>query len=215
GRTLKGKVWKLCSIFEAPPKKTPPSATAPPDPPPSPAPPAKLLLPAPASSPPPEPTSSPSPFRLPGTEDRVVIYFTSLRGIRKTFHDCHSIRNIFRGLGTNLDERDISMDAGYRRELQKVLGESNVPLPQVFIKGKYIGNADVIGQLVESGELVRLIKGLPLKPQKPCEACNDFRFMPCTHCDGSRKVYDEDDDQAKRCGECNENGLVKCPLCNT
>ncbi|GFZ14464.1 glutaredoxin family protein [Actinidia rufa] len=29
----------------------------------------------------------------------------------------------------------------------------------------------------------------------------------------SRKIYDEDDDQLKRCLECNENGLIRCPTC--
>ncbi|KAK6163066.1 hypothetical protein DH2020_002907 [Rehmannia glutinosa] len=157
--------------------------------------------------------SADSPFRLPGTEDRVVIYFTSLRGIRRTFQDCHSIRMIFRGFRVNIDERDISMDIAYRKELQRVLGENNASLPQIFIKGKYIGGADVIRQLLEAGELVRLIKGLPLRPLEPCDACGDARFVPCTNCNGSRKVFDEDEEQPKRCTECNENGLVRCPLC--
>lgn len=208
GNSLKGKVRKLCSIFESP--KQPPNPTVSPKP-------LKLLL-----APPdqlnfipksiPSPVSD-SPFRLPGTEDRVVIYFTSLRGIRKTFQDCHSIRLIFRGLRVNLDERDISMDVAYRKELQRVLGENSISLPQVFIKGKYIGGADVIRQLLEAGELVRLIKGLPLRSIQPCEACDDMRFIPCTNCNGSRKVFDEDEEQQKRCTDCNENGLVRCPLC--
>lgn len=208
GNSLKGKVRKLCSIFESP--KLAPT-------PPSPSKPSKLLLAAP-DSPNFAPKSIPSPvfdapFRLPGTEDRVVIYHTSLRGIRKTFQDCHSIRMIFRGFRVNIDERDISMDVAYRKELQRVLGENNISLPQVFIKGKYIGGADVIRQLLEAGELIRLIKGLPLRPAKPCDACDDMRFVPCANCNGSRKVFDEDDEQRKRCAECNENGLVRCPLC--
>ncbi|KAH6803437.1 Glutaredoxin family protein [Perilla frutescens var. frutescens] len=213
GNSLKGKVRKLCSIFESP---------KPPSPPPTPqfSPPSKpsklLLTAADSSNFPPKSIPSPvadSPFRLPGTEDRVVIYFTSLRGIRKTFHDCHSIRMTFRGFRVNLDERDISMDVAYRKELQRVLGESHISLPQVFIKGKYIGSADVIRQLLEAGELLRLIKGLPLRPANPCDGCDDMRFVPCTNCNGSRKVFDEDDEQRKRCTECNENGLVRCPLC--
>lgn len=215
GNSLKGKVRKLCSIFESP--KQPPS------PPISPllsaAKPSKLSLTPPDSSnfipkSIPSPVSD-SPFRLPGTEDRVVIYITSLRGIRKTFQDCHSIRMIFRGLRVNLDERDISMDIAYKRELQRVLGENTISLPQVFIKGKYIGGADVIRQLLEAGELVRLIKGLPLRSINPCDACDDMRFIPCTNCNGSRKVFDEDEEQQKRCTDCNENGLVRCPLCCT
>ncbi|KAL2478174.1 Glutaredoxin family protein [Forsythia ovata] len=213
GFSLKGKVKKLCSIFESP--KEPPNSSN--------------LQSLPSSLPSPKKSSLPaesksiadytpplvadSPFRLPGTEDRVVIYFTSLRGIRRTFQDCHSIRMIFRGFRVNLDERDISMDVAYKKELHKVLGENNVSLPQVFIKGKYIGGSDVVKQLLEAGELARLLKGLPLRALKPCDACNDMRFFPCTSCNGSRKVFDEDEEQLKRCLECNENGLVRCPIC--
>ncbi|KAL8493463.1 hypothetical protein ACS0TY_024612 [Phlomoides rotata] len=120
---------------------------------------------------------------------------------------------IFRGLRVNLDERDISMDSAYKKELQRVLRENTISLPQVFINGKYIGGADVIRQLLEAGELPRLIKGLPLRSIKPCDACDDMRFIPCTNCNGSRKVFDEDEEQQKRCTDCNENGLVRCPLC--
>lgn len=105
------------------------------------------------------------------------------------------------------------MDVAYRKELQKVLGENNVSLPQVFIKGKYIGGADLIKQLVEIGELARMIKGLPLRSLKPCDTCDDVRFVPCANCSGSRKVFDEDEEQINRCPDCNENGIVRCPLC--
>ncbi|PIM98677.1 Glutaredoxin-related protein [Handroanthus impetiginosus] len=215
--SFKGKVRKLCSIFESPkhpsstsnsqsvPLSSPTSTKA-----------NKLLTASDSSNVIPKNGSSlvpDSPFRLPGTEDRVVIYFTSLRGIRRTFQDCHSVRMIFRGFRVNLDERDISMDIGYRKELQKVLGENNASLPQVFIKGKYIGGADVVKQLLEVGELAKLLKGLPLRGPMPCDACDDVRFIPCTNCNGSRKVFDEDEEQPKRCTDCNENGLVHCPLC--
>lgn len=110
------------------------------------------------------------------------------------------------------------MDSAYKKELQSVLGEKTVVLPQVFIKGKYIGGADVVRQLNEAGELARLLKGLPIRTVKPglgyiCEGCGDVRFFPCSNCNGSRKVFDEDDEQLKRCPECNENGLVRCPEC--
>ncbi|CAA2982932.1 glutaredoxin domain-containing cysteine-rich 1-like [Olea europaea subsp. europaea] len=199
GISFKSRVRKVCSIFES--TKHPPntqSLTKSP----------KLLLPADSNFIP-YPISD-SPFRLPGTEDRVVVYFTSLRGIRRTFQDCHDIRMIFKGFRVRLDERDISMDATYRKELQKVLGESNVSLPQIFIKGKYIGGGDVVKQLLEGGELVIMIKGLPLMAPKPCEACDDVRFVLCTNCNGSQKFFDE---EMKSCPECNENGLVRCPLC--
>ncbi|KAL6867194.1 hypothetical protein ACP4OV_015218 [Aristida adscensionis] len=72
-----------------------------------------------------------------------------------------------------------------------------------------------------------------------CEVCGDARFVLCEVCSGSCKVYvdDDDDDECeqeegepldgdcdcdgggggssgfRRCTECNENGIVRCPVC--
>lgn len=162
---------------------------------------------------------SASVIRLPGTEDRIVLYFTSLRGIRRTYEDCYAVRNIFRGFRVWVDERDISMDANYRKELMSVLGENNkrkghVALPQVFIRGRHVGGADVIRYMFEVGELAKVLEGLPrTKGGFVCESCGDVRFAPCGNCSGSRKVFDEDEGMLKRCLECNENGLIRCPNC--
>lgn len=167
--------------------------------------------------------SSPA-IRLPGTEDRIVLYFTSLRGIRRTYEDCYAVRMIFRGFRVWVDERDISMDANYRKELMSVLfGENNnnnnkkkghVVLPQVFIRGRHVGGADVIKHMWEVGELEKVLEGLPrTKGGFVCESCGDVRFAPCGNCSGSRKVFDEDEEVLKRCLECNENGLIRCPNC--
>lgn len=155
-----------------------------------------------------------SSIRLHGTEDRVVVYFTSLRSIRRTWEDCCTVRMIIKGFRISVDERDISMDSDYRKELQSVLGLKVVTTPQVFIKGKYIGGADTIKQLNEVGELGKMLRGLPLrKLGYVCDTCGDMRFIPCSNCSGSRKVYDDDEDQLKKCLECNENGLIRCPTC--
>ncbi|KAL1552952.1 hypothetical protein AAHA92_13691 [Salvia divinorum] len=214
---LKGKVRKMCSIFESPRHHPSGSLDSP------------TSL-SPSASPSQSPTSNKSsfsppdspnlwdfsPIRLPGTEDRVVVYFTSLRGIRRTFHDCQSVRMVFRGFRVNLDERDVSMDVAYKNELQELFGEDEVVnLPQVFIKGKYIGGAEVVLNLLEVGELVRMIKGLPFRSLKPCDVCGDMRFIACVNCGGSQKVYDEEKEQTNRCTVCNENGLMRCPLCSS
>jgi len=155
-----------------------------------------------------------SPIRFPGTEDRVVLYFTSLRGIRRTFEDCYTVRIIFRGYRVFVDERDISMDAAYRKELQGLLGEKNVGLPQVFIKGRYIGGVEVVRHLNETGELRKLLQTLPIRDRRfVCNTCGDVRFVPCWNCSGSRKVFDEDEGAVRRCADCNENGLIRCPEC--
>lgn len=69
--------------------------------------------------------------------------------------------------------------------------------------------------LLEVGELVRMIKGLPFRSLKPCDVCGDMRFIACVNCGGSRKVYDEEKEQTNQCSVCNENGLMRCPLCSS
>lgn len=153
-------------------------------------------------------------IRLPGTEDRIVVYLTSLRGIRRTYEDCYAVRMIFRGFRIWVDERDISMDSAYKKELQSVFGGKKVGLPQVFIMGKYIGGADVLKSMFETGELARVLEGFPRRqPGLVCGSCGDVRFVPCGNCSGSRKVFDEEEEVLKRCLECNENGLIRCPDC--
>nr|GMD29700.1 Thioredoxin-like fold protein [Ipomoea batatas]GMD31783.1 Thioredoxin-like fold protein [Ipomoea batatas]GMD34925.1 Thioredoxin-like fold protein [Ipomoea batatas] len=196
GNSFSGKVKKLCSIFDS--QKFARGLW-------------QSLSPTSKSS---VSESGDSLLRLPGTEDRVVVYFTSLRGIRRTFEDCYTARMILKGFRVDVDERDVSMDNAYKMELQSVLGQKSVPLPQIFIKGKHIGGAEVIKQLNEVGELPKLLRGLPTRPPGyVCEGCGDVRFVPCTHCDGSRKFFDEDDGQVRRCPVCNENGLIRCDYC--
>ncbi|XP_021774471.1 uncharacterized protein At3g28850-like [Chenopodium quinoa] len=155
-----------------------------------------------------------STIRFPGTEDRVVVYFTSLRGIRRTREDCDAVRMIFRAYKVFVDERDVSMDAAYRKEIQGLLGEKNVTLPQVFIKGRYVGGVDLIRQWNETGELQKILQSLPTRDRRfVCDSCGDVRFLPCSNCSGSRKIFDEDEEVMKRCLECNENGLIRCPEC--
>ncbi|XWS56998.1 hypothetical protein CRYUN_Cryun09bG0133700 [Craigia yunnanensis] len=210
--SVKGKVKKLCSLFESTkPSLSSSNLTSPKEPSP------KVLL---------TPTKSigysssfSSSFnnpliRLPGSEDRIVVYLTSLRGIRRTYEDCYAVRMIFKGFRVWVDERDISMDAAYKKELQSVLKEKNVSLPQVFIKGKYVGDADIIKSMFEVGELAKILDGFPRRqPGFVCEGCGDVRFVPCGNCSGSRKVFDEDQGLLKKCLECNENGLIRCPDC--
>ncbi|KAJ9181017.1 hypothetical protein P3X46_009193 [Hevea brasiliensis] len=153
-------------------------------------------------------------FLLHNTEDKIVLYFTSLRGIRKTYEDCCSVRMIFRGFRVPVDEKDISMDASYRKELQSLLKLKVVSLPQVFIRGKHIGGVEEIRQLNETGELAKLLEGFPVRdPRLVCDSCGDARFVPCPNCNGSRKVFDEEEEQLRRCLDCNENGLIRCPGC--
>ncbi|KAF3794203.1 Uncharacterized protein EJ110_NYTH07834 [Nymphaea thermarum] len=151
-----------------------------------------------------------------GEDGVVVLYVTSLRGIRKTYEDCRGVRLILRGLGVLVDERDVSMHSGYKDELRTLFGEPGPgPLPRLFIGGRYIGGADEVRQLHDSGKLSALVEGLPLRAAggSACEGCGDIRFVPCETCHGSCKVYEEERDEFLRCPDCNENGIVRCSLC--
>ncbi|KAM7270145.1 hypothetical protein ACFE04_029359 [Oxalis oulophora] len=160
------------------------------------------------------PMNNASLLRSPCTDNRIVLYFTSLRGIRKTYEDCCEVRMIFRGCRVQVDERDISMDSSYRKELQSLLGVKAISLPQVFIRGKHIGGVEEIKQMNEVGELAKLLSGFPVcDPRIVCEHCGDARFVPCPDCSGSRKIFEEEEGRMRRCVDCNENGLIRCPGC--
>ncbi|MCO5584817.1 hypothetical protein L7F22_038749 [Adiantum nelumboides] len=151
----------------------------------------------------------------PRGEEKVVLYFTSLRGIRKTYEDCCELRLILQGFGVHVDERDVWMHSKFRDELSELFESKRVQVPRLFIKGRYIGAADEVKHLHEDGVLVSLIEDLPCLGmfRKVCEGCADVRFIPCLTCSGSCRVLDAMD-QTMRCDKCNENGLIMCPLCS-
>ncbi|XP_057463624.1 uncharacterized protein At5g39865-like [Actinidia eriantha] len=178
-----------------------------------------------------------SPFRLKQSQseekqgkDRVVLYFTSLRGVRKTYEDCCYVRVILRGIGVRIDERDVSMHSGFKEELRALLGDwfCSGGLPRVFVGKKYIGGAEEIRRMHEEGRLEKVLDCCEMVDcggGGVCEGCGDGRFVPCETCSGSCKIYYEDDydndeDECderecgfQRCPDCNENGIVRCPLC--
>ncbi|XP_022884121.1 uncharacterized protein At5g39865-like [Olea europaea var. sylvestris] len=168
--------------------------------------------------------------------DKLIVYFTSLRGVRKTYEDCCHVRVILKGLGVKVDERDVSMHSGFKEELKDLLGEgfNAGGLPRVFLGRKHIGGAEEIRRLNEDGKLEKVVKSCQLVGDGGegggysggvCEACGDVRFVPCETCSGSCKIYHEDDynyeehGESKnehgfhRCHDCNENGLIRCPIC--
>ncbi|XP_024366054.1 uncharacterized protein [Physcomitrium patens] len=148
----------------------------------------------------------------PGGEHRVVLYLTSLRGIRKTFEDCHSLRMILQSFTVWIDERDVSMHAEFRQEVTDLLG-GPVMVPRLFIKGRYIGGSDEVRRLHEEGNLGPLLQDLPVvQYRQPCDGCGGVRFVPCPECSGSCKIITETNDVAQ-CPDCNENGLIRCPVC--
>ncbi|RRT81333.1 hypothetical protein B296_00002440 [Ensete ventricosum] len=147
----------------------------------------------------------------PGGADTVVLYSTTLRGIRKTFEDCNTVRALIESYGVHIVERDLSMDSGYREELRLLMGRKEVKVPIVFVKGRCVGGAEEIVRLEEEAKLGVLLEGLP-RATKWCEGCGGLRFMMCMGCNGSCKVLDSEKKKVK-CGGCNENGLIHCPIC--
>ncbi|XP_006588876.2 uncharacterized protein At5g39865-like [Glycine soja] len=153
----------------------------------------------------------------PGGSQAVILYTTSLRGIRKTFQDCNTVRFLMRSFKITYHERDVSLHLEYREELWKILGCKVIP-PRLFIKGRYIGGADEVVGLHEMGWLGKLLEGTPMDfADGPCKGCACMRFSICSNCNGSCKVFTTNGDNKNecfiRCPECNENGLVKCTIC--
>ncbi|XP_042521316.1 uncharacterized protein LOC122094780, partial [Macadamia integrifolia] len=158
----------------------------------------------------------------PGGSDTVILYTTSLRGIRKTFEDCNSIRFLLGSFRVLFYERDVSMHLAFREELWRILGGRVVP-PRLFIKGRYIGGTEEVMGLHEQGKLSQLLRGLPAyQNESRCDGCAGIRFVLCFSCSGSRKIIPEVEDEEEeeeeeeeeglpiRCPDCNENGLIIC-----
>jgi len=97
----------------------------------------------------------------PGGERGVVLYTTTLRGVRRTFEDCNGVRALLENLAVAFQERDVSMDRGLRDQLWAVTGEKAVP-PRLFVRGRDVGGAAQVLALHEEGRLVPLL--LPSVP---------------------------------------------------
>ncbi|XP_078430739.1 glutaredoxin family protein [Wolffia australiana] len=145
-----------------------------------------------------------------GKGGEVVLYTTSLGGIRKTFEECNRVRVLLRGLRVEFEERDVAMHRAYREEMSAVAG--GAAPPRLVVKGRVVGGAEEVLALHERGALRRLLRGVAADRAggAPCGGCGGAGFVVCGKCSGSRKVFDE---KPKRCEHCNENGLVVCALC--
>uniref|UniRef100_A0ACD5VPK1 Uncharacterized protein n=1 Tax=Avena sativa TaxID=4498 RepID=A0ACD5VPK1_AVESA len=167
----------------------------------------------------------------------VVLYTTTLRGVRRTFEDCEraraAVETCAEAAGLTVDERDVALHGEYLRELRELLlteaeeqGASVLPPPRLFVMGRYLGGAEACAELVENGKLADMLRwarargeACAAKDGRGCEGCGGARFVPCLECGGSCKVVVGGDGSVtsgvvERCGKCNENGLMMCPICH-
>ncbi|XP_066504602.1 glutaredoxin domain-containing cysteine-rich protein 1 [Hoplias malabaricus] len=152
---------------------------------------------------------------------RIVIYTTSFRVVRTTFERCELVRKIFQNHRVKFMEKNIALDSEYGKELEARCRRVGEPpsLPVVFIDGHYLGGAEKILGMNESGELQDLLTKIE-RVQHPhtCQTCGGFAFVPCSMCHGSKmSVFRNcftDSFKALKCTACNENGLQSCPSCS-
>jgi glutaredoxin domain-containing cysteine-rich protein 1 len=157
----------------------------------------------------------------PNGNDAVVIYTTSLRGVRKTFDNCNKARDLLENHRVIFDERDVALHGEFLKEVKDLLlteeeSGSGVVLPRVFVKGRYLGGLDELMELDETGRLGRILNATRVERgvgRQGCGGCGGLRFVPCYDCGGSCKLVNSVGGVIERCPKCNENGLVHCPAC--
>ena len=155
----------------------------------------------------------------PNGNDAVVIYTTSLRGVRKTFDNCNQARDLLENHRVVFDERDVALHGEFLKEVKDLLLTEEelgvgVVLPRVFVKGRYLGGLDELMELNETGRLGRILNATRVERgvgRQGCGGCGGVRFVPCWDCGGSCKLVTAGGEI--RCPKCNENGLVHCPTC--
>jgi len=149
-------------------------------------------------------------------EGKIVVYTTSMGGIRSTVEECAYVRKLFDNLGLKVDERDIFMQKDYQGQLDIRLGKQNASVPHVFINGTSLGGVKELEHLNETGELKRLLENFERRNSDVCQRCGGFRYINCIQCHGSkrsRKTRLSRQISVLRCTACNENGLQRCPEC--
>ncbi|KAK8943213.1 hypothetical protein KSP39_PZI008732 [Platanthera zijinensis] len=127
----------------------------------------------------------------------VVLYTTTLRGIKKTFDKCNMVWSVIGSYDVCVIERDISMDLGFREELRMLMGSKDVRPAVLFTKGRMVGGAAEVMRLEEEGKLGLLLEGIPKAVN--CEDCGGLRVVMCNVCNGSCKVLIQGEMMSKKC----------------
>ncbi|XP_026751542.2 glutaredoxin domain-containing cysteine-rich protein CG31559-like [Galleria mellonella] len=150
---------------------------------------------------------------------KVVVYTTTMGIVRSTYQRCVLVKKILRNLLVKYEERDVFMSTEYQDEIRDRMRSEQILVPQLFVDGHHIGDADTVEKLNESGELRKMLKPY----QSPdacntCQVCGGFRLLPCRVCNGSKKSLHRNHFTAEfvalKCMNCDEVGLVRCEACS-
>ncbi|XP_058127287.1 uncharacterized protein LOC131268994 [Anopheles coustani] len=149
---------------------------------------------------------------------KVVVYSTSMGIVRETYTKCMNVKQILRTLLIKFEEKDIFMSNEYQQEIRERMQTDTISVPQVFVDGQHIGDAECIERLNESGELRKMLKPYKcLESPYMCKVCGGYRLLPCPSCGGSKKSIHRNHFTAEfialKCMNCDEVGLVKCHNC--
>ncbi|KAH8383645.1 hypothetical protein KR009_009820 [Drosophila setifemur] len=149
---------------------------------------------------------------------KVVLYTTSMGIIRDTYTKCANVKQILRTLLVKFEERDVFMSVEYQAEMRQRMQTTQVRVPQLYVEGQHIGDADTVERLNESGELRQLLKPYKsISSTLTCQTCGGYRLLPCPSCKGSKKSVHRNHFTAEfvalKCMNCDEVGLVKCHNC--
>ncbi|KAA8520968.1 hypothetical protein F0562_011641 [Nyssa sinensis] len=146
----------------------------------------------------------------PGGSDVVVLYTTSLGGVRRTYEDCNRVRTILEAHRVVFDERDVSLHGEFLKELRELLGEG-VSVPRLFLMGRYVGGVEEVVGLNETGRLGRMMNWARVERgvgRQACEGCGGARFVPCLECGGSCKVLIGDGKESWTVNGMDEDGYT-------
>ncbi|KAH8327166.1 hypothetical protein KR074_006345 [Drosophila pseudoananassae] len=149
---------------------------------------------------------------------KVVLYTTSMGIIRDTYTKCANVKQILRTLLVKFEERDVFMSVEYQAEMRQRMQTNQVRVPQLYVEGQHIGDAETVERLNESGELRQLLKPYKsIASTLTCQTCGGYRLLPCPSCNGSKKSVHRNHFTAEfvalKCMNCDEVGLVKCHNC--
>ncbi|KAF6216456.1 hypothetical protein GE061_000798 [Apolygus lucorum] len=151
---------------------------------------------------------------------KVVVYTTTMGIVRETsqMYGCLKVRHILKTNLVKYTEKDVFMSREVQTELRDRMGQSYVELPQVFVEGQHIGDADTVEKLNECGELRKMLKPYrSMEACTTCQVCGGFRLLPCSSSAMEAKSVHRNQFStelvALKCMHCDENGLIKCYAC--